>query len=61
VASTALSASARARTAADSFDATEAADNATVSDYAALVLPGGVANPDFLRTVPAAVDFVTGG
>lgn len=27
-------------------------------DYAALVLPGGVANPDRLRTLPAAVDFV---
>jgi protease I len=26
-------------------------------DYAALVLPGGVANPDFLRTEPAAVAF----
>jgi protease I len=27
-------------------------------DYAALVLPGGVANPDFLRTQPEAVRFV---
>jgi protease I len=27
-------------------------------DYDALVLPGGVANPDQLRTVPAAVQFV---
>ena len=26
----------------------------------ALALPGGGANPDFLWTVPAAVDFVTG-
>ena len=60
MASTALSASAHARTAADTFDATKASDNATVSDYAAPVLPGGVANPDFLRTVPVAVDFVTG-
>ena len=47
-------------TAADTFEATTAADNAIVADYAALVLPGGVANPDFLRTVPAAVDFVRG-
>ena len=28
------------------------------SDYDALVLPGGVANPDFLRTDPDAVRFV---
>ncbi len=27
-------------------------------DFAALVLPGGVANPDQLRTDPASVDFV---
>ena len=47
-------------TAADTFEATKAADSVNVSAYAALVLPGGVANPDFLRTVPAAVDFVRG-
>ncbi|MEV6849642.1 type 1 glutamine amidotransferase domain-containing protein [Actinoplanes sp. NPDC051411] len=29
-------------------------------DYDALVLPGGVANPDFLRTDPDAVQFVRG-
>jgi protease I len=28
------------------------------SDYDALLLPGGVANPDKLRTIPAAVQFV---
>jgi protease I len=28
------------------------------ADYSALVLPGGVANPDRLRIEPAAVDFV---
>ena len=28
------------------------------ADYDALVIPGGVANSDFLRTVPAAVSFV---
>ncbi|GAB2613281.1 peptidase C56 PfpI [Paractinoplanes abujensis] len=32
--------------------------NASVADYDALVLPGGVANPDFLRTNPDAVAFV---
>ena len=32
--------------------------NASVADYDALVLPGGVANPDFLRTDPDAVSFV---
>ncbi len=47
-------------TAADTFEATKAADQVNVGDYAALVLPGGVANPDFLRTAPAAVDFVRG-
>jgi protease I len=47
-------------TAADTFEATKAVDNVNVGDYAALVLPGGVANPDFLRTVTAAVDFVQG-
>ena len=34
--------------------------DARVTDYAALVLPGGVANPDQLRTVPEAVAFVRG-
>lgn len=32
--------------------------NAKASDYDALVLPGGVINPDKLRTVPEAVAFV---
>jgi protease I len=32
--------------------------DAAVSEYDALVLPGGVANPDFLRTDPEAVRFV---
>jgi len=30
------------------------------AEYAGLVLPGGVANPDFLRTVPEAVAFARG-
>ncbi len=33
-------------------------DDANSSDYAALVLPGGVINPDTLRTKPAAIKFV---
>ena len=33
-------------------------ENATVEDYDALVLPGGVANPDFLRVEPEVVRFV---
>ncbi|BCJ46954.1 glutamine amidotransferase [Actinoplanes ianthinogenes] len=32
--------------------------DARVTEYDALVLPGGVANPDFLRADPAAVRFV---
>lgn len=32
-------------------------EQAGVWDFAALVLPGGVANPDQLRTIPAAVEF----
>src|SRR5690242_19586508 len=45
-------------TPADTFDAGKSADSVSASDYAALVLPGGVANPDFLRTDDAAVAFV---
>jgi protease I len=33
-------------------------DDASPSEYAALVLPGGVANPDALRTSLSAVKFV---
>lgn len=33
-------------------------DEASSSDFDALVLPGGVANPDILRTDPRAVQFV---
>ena len=42
---------------ADRFEATRAVDEASAEDYDALVLPGGVANPDILRTVPDAVRF----
>ena len=44
-------------TPADTFEADKAADSVSASDYAALVLPGGVASPDFLRTNDAAVAF----
>lgn len=42
----------------DTFTVDRAVDDADPADYDALVLPGGVANPDQLRAVPAAVDFV---
>jgi len=45
-------------TAADTFDAQKAVSDVKNSDYDALVLPGGVANPDILRMQPPAVDFV---
>lgn len=47
-------------TAADTFDAEKAAQDAAVGDYAGLVLPGGVANPDNLRTHPASVNLIKG-
>ncbi len=43
---------------ADKFKVDVALDAASPSDYDALLLPGGVANPDKLRTIPAAVKFV---
>ena len=42
----------------DVFEADVAADDADVVDYVGLVLPGGVANPDQLRTDSDAVAFV---
>jgi protease I len=42
----------------DTFPVDEVVSAAKVDDYDALVLPGGVANPDFLRTDPHAVRFV---
>lgn len=42
----------------ETFDVDLTVADADVADYSALVLPGGVANPDALRTEPAAVDFV---
>lgn len=44
-------------TPAGTFEADKAAESVSASDYDALVLPGGVANPDLLRTKPAAVAF----
>jgi protease I len=43
---------------ADSFPVDRAVGDADASDYDALMLPGGVANPDNLRTHPEAVKFV---
>ncbi len=43
---------------ADAFPVDHAISDADPADYAGLVLPGGVANPDQLRTVPEAVRFV---
>ena len=42
---------------ADSFDVDVTVDKAQVDDFDLLVLPGGVANPDQLRTNPKAVAF----
>jgi protease I len=42
----------------DTFTPDRAVGDADVDDYDGLVLPGGVANPDQLRTEPAAVEFV---
>jgi protease I len=45
---------------ADTFPVDKLVDDVSPDDYDALVLPGGVANPDYLRTVEAAVRFVRG-
>ncbi len=42
----------------DTFDPDLSVSDASATDFAALVLPGGVANPDQLRLVPEAVEFV---
>jgi len=41
----------------DSFDVDVPLSEANPSDYDALLLPGGVMNPDTLRTIPEAVKF----
>jgi len=45
---------------ADTFRVDRAVSDANATDYDALVLPGGVANPDRLRMDANAVGFVTG-
>jgi deglycase len=42
---------------ADTFDVDTTVEQANAADYDGLVLPGGVANPDYLRTQPKAVAF----
>ncbi|EJF89132.1 type 1 glutamine amidotransferase domain-containing protein [Bartonella tamiae] len=42
----------------DTFDADKTLDQANPKDYLALVLPGGVANPDTLRAEKKALKFV---
>ena len=42
----------------DTFPVDKAVAEASADDYDGLVLPGGVANPDFLRNDPDAVQFV---
>jgi len=43
----------------DTFKVDKTLDSVSAQDFDALVLPGGVANPDKLRTIPAAVKFVS--
>jgi protease I len=43
---------------ADTFDVDKAVSDASADDYDGLVLPGGVANPDVLRSHDDAVSFV---
>lgn len=45
---------------ADTFETDRAVGDADASEYDGLVLPGGVANPDQLRTKPEALEFVRG-
>jgi protease I len=45
---------------ADTFDVDATTADAAVDEFDALVLPGGVANPDILRTRPDAVAFAKG-
>lgn len=42
----------------DRFEADRAVGDADASEFDGLVLPGGVANPDQLRTKPEALEFV---
>jgi protease I len=42
----------------DEFEVDLKLDDADAGDFDALLLPGGVMNPDTLRTIPEAVEFV---
>lgn len=44
----------------DAFEADRPVGDADASEFDGLVLPGGVANPDQLRTKPEALEFVRG-
>ncbi|MGN6257031.1 MAG: type 1 glutamine amidotransferase domain-containing protein [Solirubrobacterales bacterium] len=44
----------------DAFEADRSVGDANASEFDGLVLPGGVANPDQLRTKPEALEFVRG-
>jgi protease I len=44
----------------ETFEADRAVGDADASEFDGLVLPGGVANPDQLRTRPEALEFVRG-
>jgi deglycase len=44
----------------DEFDVDRQLDQARADEYDALLLPGGVMNPDHLRMNPSAVEFVKG-
>jgi protease I len=44
----------------DAFEVDRAVGEADAGEYDGLVLPGGVANPDILRTKPEALEFVRG-
>jgi len=44
----------------DSFEVDRTVGDADASEYDGLVLPGGVANPDQLRTEPTALEFIRG-
>jgi protease I len=45
---------------ADDFEVDATVDDVGIDQFDALMLPGGVANPDYLRTQPAAVTFAKG-
>lgn len=44
----------------DTFPVDDVVGQVSVDDFAGLILPGGVANPDYLRMRPEAVQFVKG-